>query len=395
MSDLKSPVILQVIPSLAAGGAERTAVEMAEAITRAGGVALVASEGGRLEDELAAAGGEHIPFPAATKNPLRIIANGAALARLAKARGVDLIHARSRAPAWTARLAARQLKLPFVTTYHGIYNQNGGVKALYNSVMASGNRVIANSHYTAGIVRARHGTPPERLAVIHRGVDLNRFDPAAVSAEQIAALRAQWELEPTDRIVLVAARLTRWKGQTVAVDAVARLMRTAALRDTVLVLAGDAQGRTDYVAELERRIATHELKRHVRIAGHCADMATAFAAAHLTVVPSIEPEAFGRTSVEAQAMGCPVIVSNIGALPETLVTGDAATGWLTPPNDAGALAAQLDESLSLPEARLAAMRAAAARHARENFSIARMQERTLAVYDELLQTGLSPAFSVE
>jgi glycosyltransferase involved in cell wall biosynthesis len=368
---------------------------MAAAITRGGGVALVASEGGRLEDELAEVGGEHIPFPAATKNPARILANVGALMRLAKARGVDLIHARSRAPAWTARLAARRLKLPFVTTYHGIYGESGRVKALYNSVMASGDRVIANSHYTAGIVRARYGTPPERLAVIHRGVDLERFDPETVSPEQIAALRAQWELEPTDRVVLVAARLTRWKGQTVAVDAASRLMRTASLRNTVFVLAGDAQGRNDYVAELERRIATHELKRHVRIAGHCSDMATAFAAAHLTVVPSIEPEAFGRTSVEAQAMGCPVIVSNIGALPETLVTGEGATGWLTPPNDAGALAAQLDESLSLPDARLAPMRAAAARHAREHFSIARMQERTLALYDELLQTGLSAAFSVE
>lgn len=393
MSDLKSPVILQVIPSLAAGGAERTAVEMAEAIKRGGGVALVASEGGRLEDELARAGGEHIPFPAATKNPLRILANAARLERIIKERSVSLVHARSRAPAWSARIAAARAGVPFVTTYHGVYNQKGAVKGFYNSVMASGARVIANSHFTAGIVRTRHKTPVERLVVIHRGVDLKRFDPDKVNAEQIAALRTQWQVEPADRIVLVPARLTRWKGQSVVIDAAARLMRTTALRDTVFIIAGDPQGRAAYVQELERRIATQSLQRHVRIVGHCADMPAAFAAARLTVVASIEPEAFGRVSVEAQAMGCPVIVSTAGALPETVAAGE--TGWLVPAGDDAALAARLDESLSLPDSRLAALRAAAIRHARAQFSIEHMQERTLAVYDELLQTRLSAAFRGE
>jgi glycosyltransferase involved in cell wall biosynthesis len=390
MSDVKSPVILQVIPALSAGGAERTAVEMAEAITLAGGTALVASEGGRMLDELTRAGGMHIPLPAATKNPLRMLANVRTLIQICKEYGVQLIHARSRAPGWSARLAAYQLKLPFVTTYHGVYNQGGKLKSAYNSVMASGNRVIANSHYTASIVSARHKTPEERLTVIHRGVDLKRFDPAKVSADAIAGLRTKWGLEPADRIVLVAARLTRWKGQTTVVDAAARLMRTAALRDTVFIFAGDPQGRDRYVGELERRIATNGLQRSVRIVGHCADMPAAFAAAHLTLVPSIEPEAFGRSSVEAQAMGCPVIVSDTGALRETLEPD--TTGWLVPPGDAAALSRQLAESLLLPQPRLAAMREAAARHARAHFSIARMQENTLAVYDELLQTCLTRAF---
>jgi glycosyltransferase involved in cell wall biosynthesis len=179
----------------------------------------------------------------------------------------------------------------------------------------------------------------------------------------------------------------------VAIDAAVQLMRTAAIRDTVFIIAGDAQGRDAYVEELHRRIATHGLQRHVRIVGHCADMPAAFAAASLTAVTPIEPEAFGRVSVEAQAMGCPVIVSAIGALPETIADGE--TGWAVQPGDAAAFAARIAESLSLPPSRLAAIRTAAVRHAREHFSIERMQECTLAVYGELLQTGLSSAFRCE
>jgi glycosyltransferase involved in cell wall biosynthesis len=391
----RSPVILQVIPTLDTGGAERTVIEVAEAVIRGGGEALVASQGGRLESELAAVGGELVRLPAATKNPVTLLANAARLRRLIEARGIGLVHARSRAPAWSALMAARRSGVPFVTTYHGVYNQGNALKAWYNGVMARGDRVIANSHYTAGIVRQRHGTPEDRLCVIHRGVDLERFDPAAVAPARIAALRASWGAASEARIVLQAARLTRWKGQLTAIGAAALLKDRPEFPDVVFVLAGDHQGRTAYREELTARIAELGLDGRVLLPGHCADMPAAFGAASVALVPSIEAEAFGRISAEAQAMGCPVVVSDLGALPETIRKSDGAkigTGWTFPAGEAAALAEQIAEVLSLPPAATALIADAAREHVTTKFSKTALQRRTLHVYDNLLDSRLAARF---
>jgi glycosyltransferase involved in cell wall biosynthesis len=391
------PVILQVIPTLGAGGAERTTIEMAEAIAAAGGKALVASEGGRLEAELARAGGELIRLSAKAKNPLKILANARALQKLIAERGVSLVHARSRAPAWSALIAARRSKVPLVTTYHGVYNQKSALKGWYNGVMARGDMVIANSHFTAGIVRQRHGTPDTRLRVIPRGVDLARFSPDKVSRDRVMALRSAWAVPGPSRIILVAARLTRWKGQVTAIAAAARLASHPDFADAVFVLAGDDQGRVAYRDELRGRIEAAGLGGRVLLPGHCEDMPAAFAAADLTLVPSIEAEAFGRTSIEAQAMGCPVIVSRHGALPETLIDaaiaapGQTATGWTAPPGDDEALAAAISAALALPSPQRQAMADAARRHA-AGFSKQALQRKTLQVYDDLLGSSLARDF---
>ncbi len=389
----KQPVILQIIPELSAGGAERTSVEIAAAIAKAEGKALVVSEGGRLVQDLVEAGGQFLPFPAATKNPARILANARALAKLAKQHDAQLIHARSRAPAWSARLSARMIGVPFVTTYHGIYNQSGRLKGWYNGIMAAGDIVIANSHFTASIVHKRHHTPLSRLRVIHRGVDLSVFDPAAVSEDRAQALRALWRIAPHERIVLFAARLTRWKGQTQLIDAVARIKQAPELSDTVFVLAGDAQGRGRYEQELHQRLAEQGLSGKFRLPGHCSDMPAAFKSSTIAIAAPIEPEAFGRVAVEAQAMGCPVIASDIGALGETLSPEARQAGWLIPPGDADALAQALLRALSQPQSALATLGEKAAVHARAHFSIRQMQEKTLSVYDELLGTGLACRFA--
>jgi glycosyltransferase involved in cell wall biosynthesis len=392
---LSSPTIMQVIPELDTGGAERTVVEVAEAIVRAGGRALVASEGGRLAGELAEVGGELIPFPARTKNPAQLLLNARRLATLIAARNVDLIHARSRAPAWSALLASRWTKRPFVTTYHGIYNQKSAPKAWYNGVMARGDIVIANSHYTASIVRERHGTPDERLHVIPRAVDLEKFSPGIVSQERIARLREGWGAPPDARIVLQAARLTRWKGQGVLIGAAGLLRDRPCFANTVIVLAGDDQGRGAYREMLSTRIAALGLEGKVILGGHCADMPAAFAAAWLTVIPPIEPEAFGRVSIEAQAMGCPVIVSDLGGVPETLPrsrAGAVLTGWLVEAGNEATLAGALQAGLELGNTDRAAI-AAAARHHASGFSKAVLQEKTLQLYDHLLQSRLASAFT--
>jgi glycosyltransferase involved in cell wall biosynthesis len=393
------PVILQIIPALGTGGAERTVIEVSEAIVAAGGQALVASQGGRLEAELVAIGGEPIRLPAAAKNPLTILANARKLEKLIAERGINLVHARSRAPAWSALLAARRAGVRFVTTYHGIYNQKSRLKGWYNSVMARGDLVIANSQYTAGIVKARHGTPDIRLRVIPRGVDLQRFSPAAVSAERRAALRRQWGVPGDARLVVLAARLTRWKGQHTAIGAAARVLRKPDFADVILILAGDDQGRSGYRDELTARIAALELGGRVLMPGHCADMPAAFALASLALVPSIEPEAFGRISIEAQAMGCPVIVSDIGALPETIASQSGAgpagpfAQWTFPAGDEKVLAVRIATALSLGDDQRAAMAEAARLRVATLFSKTALQFKTMQIYDNLLDSTLAADFA--
>lgn len=391
------PTILQVIPRLDAGGAELSVVEIAAAVARAGGRALVLAEPGRLGASVTAAGGEVLPFPASTKNPLAMLRNVRQMARIAAKEGVDLIHARSRAPAWSALAAARRLCVPFVTTYHGAYGETNAAKRLYNSVMARGDAVIANSRYTAGLIVARYGNPQDRLEVIHRGVDTAQFDPDRIAPERVAALRQSWGVALRQRVVLQAARLTRWKGQEVLIDAAARLQARGGIQDAVVILAGDAQGREGYPESLRGQIARQGLQEWVRLVGHVDDIAAAYRAAHVTVVASTAPEAFGRAAVEAAAVACPVIATRIGAPPETVLAepaaaGDAITGWLVPPGDADALAGHLAEALALSPAAHAAMGERARRHAVANFSVEVMQLATLGVYDRLLGTSLQARF---
>ncbi len=371
-------------------------VEIAGAVAQAGGRCLVLAELGRLAVSVAAAGGEVHPFPAATKNPLRILANAHAIANIAAREGVDLIHARSRAPAWSALIAARRLGIPFVTTYHGAYSETNALKGLYNGVMARGDAVIANSRFTAGLIATRYGTPAGRVVVIHRGVDTAVFDPARVAPEQVTALRQSWGVSPQQRVIQQASMLTRWKGQGVLIGAAAQLLARGRLQDSAVVLAGDAQGRESYVEELRGRIVSQGLGAHVHIVGHVADMAAAYMAAHVTVIASTEPEAFGRTAVEAAALGCPVVATDIGAPPETVLADNSTqgtTGWLVPPGDTEALADRLAEALALAPAVRAEMGDRARQHALTNFSVTSMQKSTLGVYDRLLGTALQARFA--
>ncbi|TXN28069.1 glycosyltransferase family 4 protein, partial [Methylobacterium sp. WL19] len=316
---LAGATVLQIIPALDAGGAERTTVDVAAALASAGARALVATEGGRLVGEMQAKGGTWLPFPAASKNPLAMALNVGRLARLCRREGVQIVHARSRAPAWVALGAARRLKIPYVTTYHGSYSGRTGVKVLYNSVMARGDVVIANSHYTADLIRMLHPDQAgDRVRVVHRGTDLAQFSPGAVAPARVEALRRFWGVAPHQRVVLLAARLTAWKGQRVLIEAAA-FLRDRGITDVVFVLAGDPQGRSAYERELDTLIEARGLRDIVLRVGHCTDMPAAFRAASVVAVPSVEPEAFGRSAVEAQALGTPVVVSDLGAVPETVL----------------------------------------------------------------------------
>lgn len=365
--------VLQVLPALVSGGVERGTLEIAEALVADGWRALVASAGGPLVEPLERLGARHIALPLGGKSPAAIWRNAAALAELVRAEGVGIVHARSRAPAWAGLLAARRTGARFVTTYHGTYNEAFPGKRLYNSVMARGERVVAISHFIAEHIRARHGTDPARLRVIPRGVDERRFDPAKVPPARVAALRDAWGVPEGLPVVLLPGRLTRWKGQTVLLDAMAALPG-----DTLALLVGEGSLR----GELEARIRDRGLGDRVRLCGHAEDMPAALLLADVALHASTDPEAFGRTVVEAQAMARLVVASDLGAPRETVEEG--VTGWRVRPGDSAALAAAIARALALPPAERAAMgeRARAAVLAR--YTTRAMQEATLAVYRELL-----------
>ncbi len=347
----------------------------------------MASAGGRLEDELARTGGVLVRMPLDRKTPAALIASLVRLRALIDAERVSLVHARSRAPAYPAFLAARGAKVPLVTTYHGVYNARSPLKRWYNRIMTRGVVTIANSDFTRTHVLAQHHPREDQVIAIPRGVDLNRFDPAAVEEGRIEAMRARFRLAPSEpRLVLIlAARLTRWKGQLLMIDALQRL-EAEGLRGAVrLVLAGDAQGRSGYLEEVEGRIAAHGLGEAVLITGHLEDMPAAYLAADAAVAPSIEPEAFGRGAVEPQIMGRPVLAADHGAVRETVV--DAVTGFRLTPGDALSWSLGVRRLLELGPGGRAAMGAAAAARARRLYSVEAMCERTLEVYVRALTEG--------
>ncbi|MDB5440266.1 MAG: glycosyl transferase [Caulobacteraceae bacterium] len=376
--------VLQVIPELETGGAEQTTLDIAQAVARDGGRALVASRGGRMARELAKVGGELVLMPAQSKNPLTVTANAVRLAALIRRHKVSLIHVRSRAPAFSALWAARLCGIPFIATYHGVYNAKGRLKRWYNAIMTKGELVIANSNYTRAHVIAEHGIAPERVIAIPRGIRLERFDPAAVSEGRIEALRRKWGLEgEEDRtIILAAGRLTRWKGQALLVEAATRLAE-AGRTNFVIILAGDDQGRDSYRGELEEAIDFAGLHDHVRIVGHVEDMPAAYLLAELALAPSLDPEAFGRTAVEPQLMGRPVIAADQGAARETVVDGE--TGWLAVPGDPAAWTTAIEAALALSPEKRAAMGSKAAERARRLYSVDAMTESTLRLYARLLR----------
>lgn len=374
----QSPVVLQVLPSLVTGGAERGAIDVAAALAAAGWTSLVASSGGPMVRELERAGAKHITLPLDSKNPFVMRANVERLGQVIARFGVDIVHGRSRAPAWSALYAARRAGVRFVTTFHGTYNFSNPAKRWYNSVMARGDRVIGASQFICEHVVRNYHVSPSVLRHIPRGIDLDRFDPARVSGPRQAALAKAWRLPDDVPVVIMPGRLTRWKGQSVLIDAIALRAR----KDLRCLMIGADQGRGAYRRELEQRIAAHGLETVVHLIDECQDMPAALKLADLVVSASTEPEAFGRVAVEAQAMGKPVVATRHGGSLETVLDGE--TGWLIEPGSARQLAQAIDAALAMAPAQRAAIAQRGMAFVREHFGKELMCARTLEVYRELL-----------
>ena len=377
----KKPVVMQILPALQSGGVERGTIEIAKALTEAGYKNYVVSSGGPMAYDLKRIGVEHITLPVHSKNPITIFKNARRLKKIICEKEVDIVHVRSRAPAWAAWLAVRKNpKVKFLTTFHGTYGLSPKfLKKPYNAVMTKGKLIISISNFITEHLKKNYGVPEDKIRLIHRGADVEKFDPVCVNPERVVELVQKWQV-PVDRpVIMLPGRLTRWKGQLVLLEALSLMKH----QKIVCILVGSDQGRTSYTDELKAKIQKLKKEISVLIVNHCKDMPAAYMLSDIVVSASTDPEAFGRVIPEAQAMGRLVVGSNHGGATETIEEGK--TGLLVPPSDAQALAEALDKMLDMPLDVRKKMSADAMESVRANFSVRKMCAKTLSVYDELMR----------
>lgn len=375
----KIPTILQIIPELGPGGAEQGCIDVAAEIVASGGRALVLSNGGSRIHELARVGAEHIDLPVHSKNPFVIWDNIKKIRNIINEYDVDIVHVRSRAPAWSAMKACNNTQARYMSTCHAPYNINGNLKRWYNSAITKGERVIAISNHVAKYLLENYKIDRRNIRLIHRGIPMEKFHPTLVTPAKMIALSKEWRLPESASVILLPGRITRWKGHHVLIEAMEKLNRS----DIFCILIGSDQGRTEYREELETAIQEKNLGSQIRIIDHCNDMPSAYMLSTVVVSASTDPEGFGRIPVEAQAMGRPIVATDHGGAQETVIHGE--TGWLVPPNDSHAMAEALREALGLTDAQRSVLATRAMHHVYNNFTRDKMVDSTMNVYAELLQ----------
>ncbi|SHO45962.1 glycosyltransferase family 4 protein [Desulfopila aestuarii] len=383
MNDIKSTAesqrqitVMQMLPELDGGGVERGTLEVARYLVKHGHRSLVVSGGGRLVSQLESEGSIHIRMETGQKSPSSL-KHILPLRRLMQQEHVDILHLRSRMPAWIGYLAWKMLpkhqRPVLMTTFHGLYSVNA-----YSAIMTKGAAVIAVSDAVKSHIRERYGRT-DNVITIHRGVDGETFAPEKISSNQLEMMREQWGLDGDKICIMLPGRFTRWKGQEVFLKSLGVLKNT----NYQAILVGDPQEHQSYAAELERIIQSNNLQDKVKMVGHCADMATAYLLSDIVVsASSSQPEAFGRVSIEAMAMGKPVIATAHGGSLETVVDGE--TGWLVKPGDADDMAQAIDKALSLSPDERAAMGRRGYQRVMTSFTTEAMCSATLSLYRKML-----------
>lgn len=381
--------ILIVVPSLQAGAADRGVVDLVRILTNAGHHPIVLSPGGRLEGEVAKSGGEFIFADVASKNPFVMLRNAMTIARIVRARRCDVVHAHGRAPAWSAYLAARLTRVPFLTSWYKGFREQNSFKRFYNSVMARGDRIIAASDQIAELISDRYRIPWSRIDVIPTSIDIDRFDPRSVSHERADRLLRDWGVSRNTKVILVVGRMLRRKGHHLVVQA-ARRLKDMGLKDFVCVFVGEDDGHSHYGGELWDLVLSTQTADVVRMTGPIDDLPAAYSAATVVVSASTQPEGLQRAILEAQAMARPVVVSDLGAGPEVVlappaVPEDRMTGLRFSAGDAGALAAALIRLFSLPDSMRRTIGARGREWIIDHFNNSAVAELTLRCYAEVVQ----------
>ena len=379
--NIKNYRVLQVLPHLNSGGLVSGAIEISGALQKSGSSSFVASQGGRREREITREGGKLFLLPLASKNPFIIFLNIFRLSKIIKKNKISIIHARSRAPAWSAYYAAKKMGIPFVTTFHGTYSMKGKIKKIYNSVMTKGDRVIAISNFIKDHILSNYHIYSKSIVTIHRGINIDTFNHLKVSNERLISFCKKFNIPEDNFVILLPGRITRWKGHKNLIDAFAMLGRD----DIICLFVGDIQGRKKYFNELVTYIDKLGLTNNFRIIENQIDMAAIYKLADVVVSASIEPEAFGRVVAEAQAMGRPTIGVNHGGGPEIIIKD--VTGWLYQPNDAIDLSDKLRKALELDNLERKKMASKAIERTVLNFNNDSMCLKTLKVYSDLMTSN--------
>lgn len=384
--------ILQILPNLNSGGVERGTVEMVKACTDVGFQALVVSNGGKMVSEIENCGGTHLTLPVHSKNPLKIFINAIRLARIIRQYEVDLVHARSRAPAWVAYFACRMTDCHFITTIHGTHSGRFFLKRWYNAVMLKGEKIIAVSefvktyalkHFCANKHEAE--AIADKIQVIHRGADIEYFNPGSVNKCRIAQMAEYFNIPNDSDVVLLPGRFTSWKGQEVLIKAIKFITERQGL---FFVLLGDLQQHPKYIKRLLDLADREGVSECIVLRNNVRDIPAAYMLASVVLSTSTKPEAFGRVAIEACAMGKPIIATNIGGSTETIV--EEQTGFLVDPNNPKQLADKITAVLHMDKAQINRMREHAIIHIREHFSLTKMCNETLKLYLAVLSHNVLP-----
>ena len=384
---LAGRTILQIVPSVAAGGDERATLAVTAALAETGARALVATDSDELAGELQAIGGLFIRYPAATKNPLTLALNMRRLQRIIASERVDLVHSRSRWAAWAAVNACRKAKRPLVTSLPG----DGGPRlprTSFETAVAEGDIVIASSEFAAGRAESLFPMAPKRLRVVRSGIDLSTLQPERVSGRRVSDIRAGWGVATHERVVLMPARLAPGRGPQTLIEAAA-LIKGQGLDDVRFVLAGES-AKTVFARELDALALKCGVQPMLVRVGAVADPPAAFVGAAVVVFPAVDADGVTRTSIEAAAMGAITIISDVGPAREIIaapphVDGEARTGWLVPPREPAALAEAIHAALSLGASARDAIRRRSRAKIAEAYSLERMTRDTLNVYAEALE----------
>ncbi len=372
-------VIAQVLPALKQGGAERGTIEIASALQKEHIENYVISSGGSMVKELAQIGVEHITLPMQTKNPFKIWKNAKLLEAVLKKKKITLVHVGSRAPAWSVKLACHRLNIPYIATFHGLYGLSPKVlKKPYNRVMTQGKVVIAVSRFVEKHIIEQYGITPQKVRCIPCGADMKQFNRENISETALNQLMKKYHISQNKPIVVLVGRLSPIKGHLLLLNAIRQMKNQ---NFTLLFIGGNPKG--DYEEKL--RVALHQLPSSVdfhMFALSSDQMPLGYALADICVQPTLVPETFGCSMLEAQAMGCVVVAAAHGGALELIDAGK--TGFLFQPGDVNALAMRLDAVLNLTPHKRKQIGEKAKKAARSNYSIQKMCDKTIAVYREVL-----------
>ena len=381
----KNKRILQIIPNMEIGGAERTVLEITSFLKDTNFSSLVLTSGGKLIDDLEKANIEVIKLKIDKKNPYSIIKNFFLFIKIFREKKINLVHVRSRAPAWSAIFAAKKLGIPVLTTWHGHVSNSSFIKKIYNSIMLKGDAVIANSIYTAENISKIYGINKSKIDIIPRGVDVNNFKKSNINSHDIAKIKENWKIFDKEKvIILLPARLTKWKGHEVAIEAINLLKGESFFKNIVCLFAGEQKNSEKYIHNLNRLISSYSLEKKIRLIGKVENMPLAYHASDVILSPSIEPEPFGRIPIEAQASGKIIISCDAGAVKDTIKSGKNFTGFKAIPNNSESLADKIKIALKMENEEIQGMQKRAIMNVKNNFSLESMCKKTLEVYNRLL-----------